>query len=482
MPISMRHCSLFQRFYAVKRAEGFHILKFFFIFAKVNLKDNAMNIQEGRKRIAMLRGYIEDFTNLFTKMLDLDYHYAVIRRDYGNRFVLTEFVQKSLSILVVSLNRFIKDVGTLSASALTFYSILAFIPLVALVFAIAKGFGAGEALQSEVLNQFHNNPEIAAYIVEFANKALANTKGGLVTGIGIVVLLWAVIKMLHSTELAMNRIWGVRKGRSLRRMFTDYLSILFIAPILIVLVSSLNVYLSSNLETYFPVAGSIILKTLKLLPYVLVWVLFIFLYMFMPSVPVKFKHALIAGIIAGTVYQIVQWIYIRFQVGVSSYNAIYGGLAALPLMLVWLQLSWSVVLWGTELCYIFRNRHFMYKSELLGDASWMETTEWAVKIVRYVARVYVTQGGGPSLGMLNKELKMNTGKLRLVLQELVDRHILVEAKEDEDYFYYPATDFHALSVGDVIINLSRVEESSDEQWKRAFMDTIRAGYANDKLI
>ena len=86
------------------------------------------------------------------------------------------------------------------------------------------------------------------------------------------------------------------------------------------------------------------------------------------------------------------------------------------------------------------------------------------------------------MGMLNKELKMNTGKLRLVLQELVDRHILVEAKEDEDYFYYPATDFHALSVGDVIINLSRVEESSDEQWKRAFMDTIRAGYANDKLI
>ena len=124
----------------------------------------------------------------------------------------------------------------------------------------------------------------------------------------------------------------------------------------------------------------------------------------------------------------------------------------------------------------------MYKSELLGDASWMETTEWAVKIVRYVARVYVTEGGGPSLGMLNRELKMDTGKLRLVLQELVDRHILVEAKEDDDYFYYPATDFHALSVGDVIINLSRVEESTDEQWKRTFMDTIRAGYADDKLI
>ena len=421
-------------------------------------------------------------TSLFTRMLDLDFHYAVIRRDYGKRLVLTEMVQKVVSIAVVSVNRFVKDAGTISASALTFYSILAFIPLVALVFAIAKGFGAGEALQTELMNQLQNNPDIANYVIGLANNALANTRGGLVTGVGIVILLWAVIKMLRSTEMSMNRIWGVRKGRSIRRMFTDYLSILFVAPIFIILVSSLNVFLSSNIEQYFPVAGSFLLRLLKLLPYVLVWVLFIFLYMFMPATPVKFRHALTAGIIAGTVYQLVQWFYIRFQVGVSSYNAIYGGLAALPLLLVWLQLSWSIVLWGTELCYIFRNRHFMYKSELVGDASWMETTECAVKIVRYVARVYVTQGGGPSLGMLNQELKMNTGKLQLVLQELVDRHILVEAKEDEDYFYYPAMDFHALTIGDIIVNLSRVKESRDEAWKRKFEKVILSGYADERLI
>ena len=124
----------------------------------------------------------------------------------------------------------------------------------------------------------------------------------------------------------------------------------------------------------------------------------------------------------------------------------------------------------------------MYKSELVGDASWMETTECAVKIVRYVARVYVTQGGGPSLGMLNQELKMNTGKLQLVLQELVDRHILVEAKEDEDYFYYPAMDFHALTIGDIIVNLSRVKESRDEAWKQKFEKVILSGYADERLI
>ena len=210
--------------------------------------------------------------------------------------------------------------------------------------------------------------------------------------------------------------------------------------------------------------------------------LFIFLYMFMPATPVKFKHAFVAAMIAGTVYQIIQWFYIRFQIGMSSYSAIYGTLAALPLLLVWLLLSWSVVLWGTELCYIFRNRHFMYKNELFGDTAWMETLECALKIMKFVARVYVNGGGGPSLGMINMELKINTGKLRIVLQELVDLHILVEAKEEDDYFYYPASDLHTMSVGDIIIRFSRVDESRDEVWKKQFKETVLSGFAGDRLI
>lgn len=320
-----------------------------------------------------------------------------------------------------------------------------------------------------IRGQFSNNESLASTIVEYANSALANAKGGVVTGFGIVILLWSVIKVLNSTELTMNRIWGIRKGRSIRRMFTDYLSIIFIVPILIILISSLNVFMGTDLKSEFPVLGDYLLRLFKFLPYLLVWMLFIFLYMFMPAAPVKFKHAFIAGMVAGTVYQIVQWFYIRFQIGVTSYNAIYGSLAALPLLLVWLQLSWCVVLWGTELCYILRNRHFMYKSELIGDTGWMETMEHAIRVVKYVAKVYVNNEGGPSLTMINKEMKMNTGKLRLVLEELMDRHILVVAKEDDDYYYYPASDFHRLSVAEIILNLSRVEESKDQEWKDSFL-------------
>ena len=124
----------------------------------------------------------------------------------------------------------------------------------------------------------------------------------------------------------------------------------------------------------------------------------------------------------------------------------------------------------------------MYKNELFGDTAWMETLECALKIMRFVARVYVNGGGGPSLGMINKELKINTGKLRIVLQELVDLHILVEAKEEDDYFYYPASDLHAMSVGDIIIRFSRVDESRDAVWKKQFKETVLSGFAGDRLI
>ena len=124
----------------------------------------------------------------------------------------------------------------------------------------------------------------------------------------------------------------------------------------------------------------------------------------------------------------------------------------------------------------------MYKSELFGDTAWMETLECALKVMRFTARVYVNGGGGPSLGMINKELKINTGKLRIVLQELVDLHLLVEAKEDDDYIFYPASDLHVMSVADIIIRFSRVDESRDEAWKKQFKEAVVAGFSSDRLI
>lgn len=417
----------------------------------------------------------------------LDFYYSVLRRDWQISTLLIDIFLKTIAILVVSISRFTKDACQISASALTFYSILSFIPVVALALGIARGFGAAKVLENEIKAQSFTDPQVTELVMDFANKALENTQGGLVTGLGIVILLWSVIKVLGSTELTMNRIWGVKKGRSVVKKFTDYMSIMFIAPILVILTSSVNVFLTSNLqaiameEGFLSYAGSAIGALLNIVPYVLIWLLFVFLYMFMPTTPVKFKYALVAGVIAGTVFQIVQWFYIRFQIGVSNYNAVYGGLAALPLLLVWLQLSWSIVLWGTELCYILRNRHFMFRKMMDVENRWVDNVDVAARILRYISSEFMQGKGGASLGMISKKLRMGTSRLSVVLQELVEQKILTEVRDEDDVSYLPAVDFHNLSLADIINRLSYVAENKGEDWKIRFVESVNIEFGKDKF-
>lgn len=417
----------------------------------------------------------------------LDFYYAVLRKDWKKSTIFGDIFLKILAVLVISGHRFIKDSCIVSASALTFYSILSLVPIVALVLGIAKGFGVYALLEEQLHQQTFTNPEIVDFVLQFANQALENTQGGLITGIGIVFLLWAVIKVLGNTELAMNQIWGVVRGRSVTKKFTDYLSIMFIAPIFVILISSINVFLTSNLQNvamedgFLSYASSLIITLLNFLPFILVWMLFIFLYMFMPTTRVRFKYALLAGIVAGSVYQIVQWFYIRFQIGVSSYNAIYGSLAALPLLLVWLQLSWSIVLWGTELCYIMKNRHFMFREVMDKENRWIDNVDLSLQVLSYISKVYTRNKGVPTLGMISTELRMGTSKLQVVLQQLIDKGILTEVGKEEDYSYLPLIDLYQLSWAEVIIRLSNIGNRNEDEWEKRFVKAIYQEFGEEKF-
>lgn len=421
------------------------------------------------------------------KFFSLRYYYAILRKDWRGVALFRGLLLRGMAILVISVNRFVGDACMVSASALTFYSVLSFIPIVALVLGIAKGFGVGKVLEQQIREQTFTDPQVMDFVVQFANHALENTKGGLITGLGIMILLWSVIKVLGNTELAMNRIWAIKRGRKLTRKFSDYLSVMFIAPILLTLISGINVFLTSNLQTiaveegFLRYASSLIIWLVNILPYLLVWFLFVFLYMYMPATPVKFKYAILAGIIAGTVYQVMQWFYIRFQIGVSSYNAIYGSLAALPLLLVWLQLSWSIVLWGTELCYIFRNRHCMYLNSLDRESRWIENVGQAVRILKYISDEYMQNKGGVTLGQISKKLKISTSKLQIVLHELVEKSVLAGWREDDDIVYLPLRDLHQLSMADVINRLANVDTQMEKGWGRRYADAIEKEFGHDKF-
>ena len=221
---------------------------------------------------------------------------------------------------------------------------------------------------------------------------------------------------------------------------------------------------------------------MRILPYVLVWILFVFLYMFVPTVPVKFRYAIVAGVIAGSVYQIVQWFYIRFQIGVSAYNAVYGSLAAIPLLLAWLQLSWSIVLWGAQLCYVFKNGHMMYYRKNEWEPEWKDYVSYSVRILNYVAGEHVKGKGGAVLEEINARLGVDYDSLERVLKRLVEVGILVRVDKKDNVYYYPAVDFHTLSIADIIYRFNGISQEADETWVRRYFEAVDKELGEDKFI
>jgi membrane protein len=274
------------------------------------------------------------------------------------------FLIKQLRIVLLALRGFGADKCLLRASALTFYSLLSVVPVLGLAFGIAKGFGLQARLETQLLALQERLPvqeEVLAGVIDSANNLLEKARGGVVAGVGVLLLLWTVIKVLGNIEKSFNDIWGVKKPRTFARKLSDYLSLMVICPILFVVSSSATVFIAGQVRAIteridlLGAVSPLIFAALRLLPYCAIWILFVSIYIFMPNTKVDLRSGVLAGIVAGTIYQVVQWVYIAFQVGVTKYNAIYGSFAALPLFLVWLQLSWLIVLLGAEISFAHQN-------------------------------------------------------------------------------------------------------------------------------
>lgn len=273
-----------------------------------------------------------------------------------------KFFLKQLRIILLVWRKFREDHCQLQAASLTYYTLLSIVPVIAMAFGIAKGFGLEKILEKQLLGKFPGQEEVLTYIINFAHSLLENTKGGVVAGIGVTILFWTIIKVLGTVEESFNAIWNIKKSRTLRQKFSDYLSVMLVCPILIITSSSITVFISfqltriaEQLSTFGGIFGFFVFFLIKFLPYCMIWILFIFIYGFMPNTKVNFKSAVFAGLVAGTIYEFTQWMYINFQIGTAKYNAVYGSFAALPLFLAWLQLSWSIVLLGAEISYAEQN-------------------------------------------------------------------------------------------------------------------------------
>jgi membrane protein len=368
------------------------------------------------------------------------------------------FFIKQLRILILATRGFAKDKCTLSASALTFYSILSIVPVVAMAFGIAKGFGFQKLLEKELLGKFQGQEEVMNRVVAFAHSLLENTKGHLIASFGILFLLWTVIKLLSQIEHSLNDIWEVKSPRTYGRKFSDYLSIMLISPILFILSSSVTVFITTQIAVItqkvalIGMFSPVIFFMVKLIPYGLIWILFIFIYMLMPNTKVNFSSGLIAGIIAGTIYQIAQWAYITFQVGMARYNAIYGSFAALPLFLIWIQLSWLIVLFGAEISFAYQ---YVDTYDFEPDRRYISPAFkklLSLQISRLIISTFLKADPPLSAISISKTLQIPIRLVEQILEELVEAGIVsdTEVKKNKEMSYQPARDINAITINTVI--------------------------------
>ncbi len=350
--------------------------------------------------------------------------------------------------------------GTMVRSAaLTFYTLMSLVPIVAVVFAVVKGFGLADGLVDNLYGVFPNNPEIIDYVVAFADQALARTRGGLVAAVAIVMLFWAVIRVFASIESAFNNIWEVKDGRSLTRQYTDYLAVVMIVPVLWIVANTVGNYMQEMLhageEWYFMLLS-------RLVSLVVVWMMFTLLYILIPNAKVRFKSALMAGIVAGTFFMLFQWGYIYLQRWMTSYNAIYGSFAALPLLLIWMQTSWQILLFGGELSFAYQNiARFAEERESL-RISYDQRRKVLLAVMLTVVRRFREQGGVIPAEEIRRQLDLPTRIVNDVLYQLVQAGQLVSVRSgdgERETAYVPAHDIATLTVYGILEAVERAGQT-----------------------
>jgi membrane protein len=383
-----------------------------------------------------------------------------------------------LRIFLLAFQGFNEDRCQLRASALTFYTLLSVVPVLAMAFGFARGFGFDTVLQNQIVQNLPGQEEVARKMIAFANAFLENTKNGVIAGVGVVLLFWTVVQVLNNIEQSFNEIWGIQKGRTLARQFSDYLAMVLICPVLLITAGSLTVMVTNKIDflaekfVFLGPVGSALLYLFHFLPYIVVWLLFVFIYVFMPNTTVSWRSGIIGGIIAGTAYQIAQWGYITFQIGVSRYGAIYGSFAALPLFLTWLQVSWLIVLFGAEISFAEQNvETYEFEPDSLHVSN--NFKRLVALCVAHVCIKKFAHGQTPVTSLeIAHELGIPLRLVNLVIYELTEAGVLSETKfeDGKSPAFQPAMDISVMTVQWV---LQRLDQRGTDEVPLADTDEVK---------
>jgi len=342
----------------------------------------------------------------------------------------------------------------IKASALTFFSILSVIPLVALAFGIAKGFGLHDEMRAQIIMQFHNQEQVMNWILDFANNTLEQTSGGWLAGIGVAFLFYTVGQLLSYVESTFNSIWKVEETRVWYRQLTDYLAIIFLVPVFFIASSSVTVLATTRLNDLL--GRSDMLEGLKpvvsflvqLLPFILLCLVSTAAFLVMPNTRVKVRSAIFSGIVAGIALQIIQILYVESQVGLTKLGTLYGSFAAIPLLMIWIQMSWVVLLMGAQLSYYMQNiTRFEFEFDVQ-KVSPRQKKRLTLLVMHTLVADFIRGARPKAPEDISEQLSLPARTVHECLDLLRDLGMVTEVWDDseERYIYQPGTDINKMTL------------------------------------
>jgi len=360
---------------------------------------------------------------------------------------------KLLQFLLLVVRNFWRDQCLLKASALAFTSILSLVPFLAILFAILAGFGLQHQLEPLVLEQLSaGSQEVASRIIRYIDNTSMRSLGFY----GLLTLLAAVFMLLDTVEDSFNAIWGVKETRTLRNKLGGYIGVILSTPVLVFSTLSVTTFIESQeffqwlLRTAY--VDELFLYMLRFFPYLVIWATLTFLYLIIPNTLVRFRPALTGAVVAGFLWQIAQWGYIHFQIGFARNNAIYGAMAALPIFMLWIYVSWLILLFGVEIVHVQQNIKNLKREIRAGSISFRVRELLTLAILQSVAAA-VTSGRA---GVTGEELGDILDLPERLLDELLDNLVVtgfVRTIPGETPLYTAAGDLQNILVADVLAAL-----------------------------
>lgn len=399
-----------------------------------------------------------------------------------------------LQTIILVARGFKDQVLVVRANSLSFALLFAFIPMMALIYAIARGFGFEEVLQETLSGSFLAEANIAPVLIEWIERYLETARGGFFLGMGLIVLVWAVYAFFNMLENSFNSIWNVKQSRSLGRRLTNYIMTLLLVPILVVVTSGISIFLnsaevlSSVLEAIEPIRKFM----LRFIPFVATTAVFTWIFTAIPNTKVKFSSAFIPGIIMGLLYQVVQSLSMYLVVLFTRMSIVYGAFSIIPLVLIWLNITCWLLLIGAELAFAIQNNDlFAYENDLK-----KMSRRYKDYVMLYILATIIRRFEAGEAPQTAQEMAtVNQLPIRLVQQLLsrmeetnIIRRVYIE--QEEDQAFVPALDTKTITVEMVI---GRISAQGSEEflqhtpaemqafWQR-YQQMIEANHSDDILV